>query len=208
MSLGRIQEWNFVKSYPYWLVSYSAVLNKKTCHFAFFSITFKVWRVFFLQPCTPSRDILPLSATWFGSASHRRCMTLLTLLQISQRTRVYPLHNLKERTCWTLIQESLVWVRGVRMGLWGKGRVENHGRRGDSSFSRPPSASQHRRKSLRTLRCTTTLLHAPAQTHRQTNSEEQCFLHPLRNEQVCNLPLYKLVSDTHSHCSDRYYERE
>lgn len=133
---------------------------------------------------------------------------LLTLLQISQRTRVYPPHNLKERTCWTLIQESLVWVRGVRMCLWGKGRVENHGRRGDSSFSRPPSASQHRRKSLRTLRCTTTLLHAPAQTHRQTNSEEQCFLHPLRNEQVCNLPLYKLVSDTHSHCSDRYYERE
>lgn len=78
------------------------------------------------------------------------------------------------------------------MCLWGKGRVENHWRRGDSSFSRPPSPRQHHRKSLCMLRCTTALLHAPAQTHRQMNRREGVLLAPIKELTGFNLAIYNL----------------
>lgn len=103
-------------------------------------------------------------------------------LTFVQGTSVHPLHNLKEPSCWTLIREALLWVRRVTMCLWGKGRVENYWRRGDSSFSQPLSASQHCRKRLCTVGCTAVHSHAPAQTPRQTNRREtECSLHSLRN---------------------------
>lgn len=110
--------------------------------------------------------------------------------QTSQGTSGYPLHNLKECSCWTLIREALVWVRRVRMCLWGKGRIENHWRRGDSNFSQPLSPSQHCRKSLCTLECTTAHSHAPAQTTRQTNRRDRALLALIKELAGCNLALY------------------
>lgn len=110
-------------------------------------------------------------------------------LQTSQGTSVHPLHNLKERSCWILIQEALVWVRRVRMSLWGKGRVENHWGRGDCNFSQPLPASQHRRKSLHTLGWTTAHSHAPAQTPRQANRQDRVLLALIKELARCNLVL-------------------
>lgn len=110
---------------------------------------------------------------------------LLTLLQTSQHTSVYPLHNLKEHTCWTLIQETLVWVRGVRMCLCGKGKVENHWRRGDSSFSWPLSASEHwLNYAGKVSACSDAPLHFCILLQKHTGrwtGKRECFLCPLRN---------------------------
>lgn len=111
-------------------------------------------------------------------------------VQISQVTSVHPLHNLKERSCWTLIREARLWVRRVRMCLWGKGRLENHWRRGDSNFSQPLSASQHCRKSLHTLGCTAAHSHATAQTSRQTNRQDRVLLALIKELAGCNLAPY------------------
>lgn len=172
MPLEGIQEWNFVKCYPYWLVSYSAILNKKLISISLFSITFELFGLVFFATLL---CFLWYSATFWHLIWQRWSSILrdlLTPLQTSQHTSVYPLQNLKAHTCWTLVQEALVRVRGVRMCLWGKGRVENRQRRGDFSFCHRVSASQHRRKSLCTLWCTTGHLRAPAQTHRQANRRE------------------------------------
>lgn len=173
-----------MKCYPCWLVSYSVIWNKRT-YFNFllfqshlsglFGVFYNLNPLPVLCPCFLILN-LAMPVTYL--------VWTLDTVQTSQGTSVYPLHNLKECSCWSHSGSSS-WVRRVRMCLWG-----SHWRRGDSSFSQSLSASQHCRKSLHTLGCPTAHSHTPARTSRQTNRQDR-MLHALIKELAgCNLALY------------------
>lgn len=157
MPLEGTQEWNFVKCCPYWLVSYSAILNKNL----FISILL-------FSSCSDTRFGSTSQFEWpFNAVADFRAYQCVSS---PQRERAYLLGS---------CSGSSGLGQRVRMCLWGKGRVENQWRRGDSSFSHPSSAGQHCREGLYTLQCTTAALHAPAQTHRQMNRWEGVLLAPI-----------------------------